>query len=126
MGFPSEDVARALRQTGGNYEAACALLVGENDDVSLSSLFLYIYKYSSPFSILLLSISSLDFRSLFPSRFPLSISALDFCFRFLLSISAFDFCSRFLLSISALDFRSCFPLLTNFIILLFIYFSFPG
>jgi len=31
MGFSSEDVARALRATGNNYEAACALLVGEEE-----------------------------------------------------------------------------------------------
>jgi len=32
MGFSSDDVARALRATGNNYEAACALLVGEADE----------------------------------------------------------------------------------------------
>lgn len=32
MGFSSEDVGRALRATGNNYEAACAMLVGETDE----------------------------------------------------------------------------------------------
>lgn len=32
MGFPSEEVTRALRATGNNYEAAMAMLLGENDE----------------------------------------------------------------------------------------------
>jgi hypothetical protein len=54
MGFSSEDVARALRATGNNYEAACALLVGEADVIPLTL---------SPFSfpLFFLSLPSLLF-----------------------------------------------------------------
>lgn len=33
MGFPSEDVTRALQATGNNYEAACAWLLGDHEEV---------------------------------------------------------------------------------------------
>jgi len=38
MGFPSEDVARALQATGNNYEAACTWLLGEHEEHDESAI----------------------------------------------------------------------------------------